>query len=525
MEHDRALADLYIGYAVDLFERGAMERADDFAETALLFNPESPDALFIRGEAARSDSRLGEAADFYSKAILDDTWNRFEPMEAVTSLAALHYRTGKSDEAYLLLYPYYSKIFDNLEQALLYTKILVKLDFPERALRAVRTASGRFPQNEELQKLRIRLDSSYRERAKELIREGDSQELFTKEAYRGVISRIPETKSIDASQKAADAEELLAMYENRWGEDRFSHVYKTWTEAVKLQEGESIEPLSAELFSTYDTFTGSEFELLCSASENGTYDMSGFTSFSGKITYDDNKDGYTEKRIEYTDGKIENMVWDRDQDSRPEVKVRFSGGEPVRVEIGQSGAAEGYYGRYPNLVKAVYLSNGEGEFILNLIPYEIDFTIFEDKEWDELNPPHLLEEVSFPRIDELLFYASKIERSSGERVHRYSSQDGKSEMHSVSTPERSVTGQYEGASLTRRKRVFDGEEGMEITEAYEKGELAYISYDGTGDGRSEYMEIYKEEEIIRLWDIDEDGVFDYEMRVERENREKTRETE
>ncbi|MFP4491003.1 MAG: hypothetical protein ACLFNZ_05970, partial [Spirochaetaceae bacterium] len=172
-----------------------------------------------------------------------------------------------------------------------------------------------------------------------------------------------------------------------------------------------------------------------------------------------------------------------------------------------------------------YLSNGEGEFILNLIPYEINFTIFEDEDWDELDPPHLLEEVSFPRIDELLFYASKIERSSGGRVHGYSSQDGKSEMHSVSTPERSVTGQYEGASLTRRKRVFDGQDGMEITEAYEKGELAYISYDGTGDGRSEYMEIYKDEEIIRLWDIDEDGVFDYEMRVERESREKSRETE
>ena len=63
MHHDRSLSAIYTEYAVEAFDNGDYRKADEYAETALVFYPESPDSLFIRGSAAHAGNRLAAAEE------------------------------------------------------------------------------------------------------------------------------------------------------------------------------------------------------------------------------------------------------------------------------------------------------------------------------------------------------------------------------------------------------------------------------------------------------------------------------
>jgi hypothetical protein len=92
--------------------------------------------------------------------------------------------------------------------------------------------------------------------------------------------------------------------------------------------------------------------------------------------------------------------------------------------------------------------------------------------------------------------------------------EGRSTLYPTAARDKSILGSYSGAELQRRMRDVDGDGFEEITEVYEQGELRVISFDGNGNNKAEYVERYEEDAVLRLWDIDEDGTFDYEMRIE-----------
>ncbi len=536
--HDRRLSDIYFEFAASAHSRGELERADELAETALLFDSHTPDALYIRAEYALGQEQFQRAADYLSRALLYPNWKRYDISGARRMLAAVYYRTDRAKEAYHLMQPSFPSILNEPAQASLYVRVLGKLDFDERAVAALRQAQAGFPAHGELQMLRIRYDRAYAREAIETLLEGDPEQLFGREAFREALmfAFAPEqemskqemsgglsVRGLGLGEKRQ--RELLSEYERRWEPDQLSSLYRLLLEARAIggnDEGENrIEELRAEwnrIASDAAELSGEEFSILRLISRTAGFEMRRMADFSGELRLDTDRDGFVDRRVGYAAGEIEEMSWDMNQDTRPETVIRFSKGSPREVAFHEKeekthNESIGTYGRYPNLVSATYVSENE-KIDVELVPYELDFDLFAGDDWSPLSPPSLPGGISFPSFDDILPYAAKIERSEGESTQLYSAEEGRSKLYPSSAREKRILGSYSGAELQRRMRDVDGDGIDEITEIYERGKLRIISFDGNGNNKAEYVERYEEDVVLRLWDIDEDGIFDYEMRIE-----------
>ncbi len=511
--HDRSLSALYTEYASDAFRAGLYEKADEYARAALVFHHASPDALYIRAETERRNERFASAAEFYTRALLYDTWLHFEAKEARFQLAKIQYRSGDLEAAYHMLSARYPTLLEESDEAALYVKILSLLGFEDRAKRTVRTAQGRFPQDEELQVLRIELDEDYRRQARSQVLAGDAQRLFHREAYRKIIE-VEYERGLGAVSDMIRP--LLDAYRKRWKEDRFLKSYRTWL-SLKLKRGESavsVKEAFAELFAAYNGFSGGELALLrgAVAEDELSAALSGFTAFSGIVLFDENGDGFDEKRVRYESGVIYRMEIDTNQDGRTDIAVSFSDSRPAVYERFNPSVKRGSYGEYPNLVE-VEFEDADSRVLMDLVPYEVDLDIFIEDEWNSLEVPQVITEIGLPPLNELLPFAARIDQKGRGSLLAYDALAGRSIVYPVAGTAERVIGDYEGENLRLRRRDIDGDGQMEITEQYLNGKLLYVVYDGNGNDRPEYRESYEDGERVRQWDVNEDGIYDYEMRI------------
>ncbi len=512
-EHDRSLSALYTEYASDAFRSGLYEKADEYARTALIFHHESPDALYIRGETERRNERFAAAAEFYTRALLYDSWLHFEENEARFHLAEIHYRNGDLESAYHVLSARFPDLLEESDEAALYVKILSLLGFGTRAERTVQAAHGRFPQDEELQVLRIGLDDGYRRQVRRQILAGDAQRLYHRGAYRKIIETEHERGYGAVSDMMGP---LLDGYKKRWESDRFYDSYSTWL-SLKVETDESavsVEEAFTKLFAGYNGFSGGELALLrgAVAEDELSAALSGFSAFSGIVLFDENGDGFDEKRVTYESGVLLRMEVDRNQDGRADIVVTFSDSRPTTYEVFNPSIKRGSYGEYPNLVEVEY-EDADSRVILDLVPYEVDFDIFIESEWNSLEVPHLIAGADLFPLNELLPFAARIDQKGKDSLLAYDALAGRSIVYPLAGTAERVIGDFEGENLRRRRRDIDGDGQMEITEHYRGGDLLSVVYDGNGNGRPEYRESYENGVRIRQWDVNEDGIYDYETRI------------
>lgn len=214
---DKKLSQLYTRYARDAFQRDELELADEYAESALLFTSNQPDALYIRGVSASSQKQFEKAEDFFSRALISTEWNYFDPSDARRRLVEILYRKRRHREAYHVFAGYFGgESGANPSQPVdssLYIRLLVQLDSEERAATAARRAQKAFPENGELQALRVELDPGFRRNVEEKILAGDSQKKYTRRTYQSLVSVLVD--SAPTAEAPARMQRLLDAYEKR----------------------------------------------------------------------------------------------------------------------------------------------------------------------------------------------------------------------------------------------------------------------------------------------------------------------
>jgi hypothetical protein len=506
---DRDLSMLYTRYAAEQLQEGMSARAAELASTALLFESENPDALYLVGRKALEDGRPERAGELLSTALSSNAWRFFSPREVRVDLAQALFRQGKTKDAYLLLSPYYaSNMSNSAEFLLLFSRLLEAMDKREMLAEMLQEAAERYPEHAELQALRISLDEEYAEQVLVRVLEGDEAQRYGRETYEELISR----------SSGKERGKLLTRYESRWSENRFSRLYR-------LLEAEEItsEKVST-FFSSFDTLSGSELERLAKAAgETEATDafQEGFSAFTGTVEYDRDGNGTVERYERFVEGVPEELRIDRSTDSGYDYLVQYSDGEPDRFTArggnGENRVVEMSYGEYPK-VREVRWQHDEELLEIRLVPYEYRFPIFtgEGEDGTVSEAPYrmadLREEIRMPDSAQLLPHASRIERrESNELAARFIRSTGTAEF-GIDEASYNRVARYAGAELERRDITYRGEDSTRITEWYRDGELKTLTYDGNGNGTPELIE-HHGRKILQMWDFDEDGAIDYETTI------------
>jgi Ca2+-binding EF-hand superfamily protein len=526
---DRELSTLYTRYAARQYQADEREQARELALTALLYQGDNPDALYMVGATALEAGRAAEAEEHLSEALVHDTWRFFTREEARLELAEALFRQGKTQEAYHLLSPYRAvNVRYSPEFLMLYSRILRTLGKNEELRRSLQDGLRRYPQHGGLQALHISIDREYARQALDRILEGDQAGRYGREAYAELIR----------SSSGEERRRLLQRYEERWQPDRFSRLYSL------LAEGRQSPEAYASFFSSVDSLPGDELQRLISEaqrqappdggktegengdkaggtdeSETGSTDgggsagdalQEGFASFSGTIEYDRDNDGTIERTEQFQRGEPRELRV-MHEESGEKYTAEFSGGEPERFSVVGERTVEIIYEQYPR-VERVRWQREEGILDVKLVPYEYRYPLFVSGSGDYYRMPALQEELEFPAADTLLPHASAIERREGGVLSaRYDRRSGRA----VFTPagiSRDTVATYRDAELEKREMKYRGEETARITEYYRQGELQTLLYDGNGNGTPELIE-HHGREILQMWDFDEDGSIDYETTI------------
>jgi hypothetical protein len=244
--------------------------------------------------------------------------------------------------------------------------------------------------------------------------------------------------------------------------------------------------------------------------------------FSGTITEDIDRDGWSESRTSYRDGTISGYSYDADQDLLPELEVFFSFGIPTQAELTASDADSSVrvyvkWEQYPAILQAEL----EG---VRYIPRPGEF-LFKPLELRDLLGSALLypERVFSKRISRrtLVSLALTIERPGREipeSLERIEMNRGVPQRSRVYLQDRLIadTEYLLGQPLLQRIDMdLDGR--LETIRRFNQGEslqgdatnLASSESDWDGDGIYEYGERYLEDTVIRSWDMDGDGIREY----------------
>jgi tetratricopeptide (TPR) repeat protein len=499
---DREISRLYTRYAAVQFREGSTERAADLASAALLFDAVNPDALYLVGSHALQTGQFSAARERLSRALVQERWQFFTPLEAREKLAEALFALGRTAEAYHLLSPYRSSGAKNSPRFfLLYSRLLEEMDKREELLRTLAEAIDRFPQHDGLQTMRIRADAEYGGEVLSRILDGDPARRYGKAVYAALIR----------SRSGEERTKVLERYEERWSPDRFSRLYRLI--AAEEYEAEAVE----SFFGSVDALEGEEIEALLSAfRKRGAEETfrSGFAAFTGEIGYDEDGNGRVERREHYLGGEPDRLhVYGREPNGYAYL-LEYNGGTPDRLTVREAGeqpaAVEVDYGSYPR-VEEVRWQEGEELLSIRLVPYEYRYPIFTGEERGPLME-RLAGELEPPKSERLLPHASRIERREGrELTARFIRAEEAARMGMQESSYRSVA-EYAGTTLVRREKQYRGEEAARIVEYYREGRLQTLVYDGNGNGTPELIE-HHGREILQMWDFDEDGSIDYETRM------------
>jgi hypothetical protein len=250
--------------------------------------------------------------------------------------------------------------------------------------------------------------------------------------------------------------------------------------------------------------------------------------FTGTITEDADRDGYDESRAVYNEGLLQGYACDADQDLEPELEVFFDRGLPVRAgiaappdEVSGPGPVtmEGRrvfleWEHYPAALRAeldnVAYIPGPGEFFFQPLQFR-DFLgsslLYPEREF--------IRPVSRRALVAMALFIERPGATVPGSVERTEMQNGvrRRSRERLGDALVSETEYLLGQPLVQRIDMdLDGR--LETIRRFRRrdfppddtGELASSESDWDGDGVYEYGETYREDRVVRSWDMDGDGV-------------------
>ena len=491
------LSNRYAQIAYEEFRRQRLNEAEDLIESALVFWPLNPDALFMQANIAVQHNRSDQALELLPKVFSGYPLQYFSHSEALKFYLRSLLRHDETSQALMVISLLPPETAANRE--LLELKAMA-LDcegmddiLMETLVRGVRL----YPESDILQAMLVGRSANYRRVVQQRILTEEEGDVYGPHTVRTLI---------EEASGPVEKRRILDTYTQRWGEDQFVRVY-----SLELAEVIDTGRVGAALQNADGITEGLLLKLWEILAEKGQTElfMQAFGNFSGRVRRDPDADGLYEIEEIYQDGIIRTVKADLDTTQGNASRIDFSGGVPAGFVLKRDDGStvEGRYRRYPEL-KSVRIPGGTNTVLdIDLVPYSVNYPI---RGWSDYKVPDsvpLPDVKEFPELHTFLQNAALIRTVNENRVTaRFNREAGSVEMLEDDTVK--IRSELLGETVTERRRDPDGDGFFEIREYYQAGQLVRISFDGNDNNIPEYVEDYGET-VDKMWDIDEDGIADY----------------
>lgn len=503
-----AIADLYVEAALDSRGTGDAAHALNLAETALVYDPASSDALYLRAVFLRVDQeRTQEVLADLSSALVLNTYRSVSPSRAAIEYARALHRTRRSQDALLVLgdlnrdTPGFDLEF--LADVHHLEAIAARaIGLHGQADLALEAGRRRFPDDPRFLFLELQREPEpsfrYRREIDRLLGEGVESPDMGEVLLRYALTAPVESERLWASRRYVDmGGDDPAVLLAAPGLQGSAAVRQQFLQLDGLARRDVLlDLLDLELPELTE-------ELLASAAE-----------FTGVSRTDRDGDGFWEERVTLSGGAVTLWEVDRDQDGVIELALSFSGGEPDALQVSQNGGVRARYERYP-WVRAVTVTEAGGtlEYIAEPFSLQIPVVAAVPFGGPVLSSP-LEVARGFTGVDlrAALRAAARVlvrdhsglvreerflERGMTVRTRHDTTGDGMFDHLVV----------YRTGLPASALRDIDADGYYEVAEAYENGRISAVIVDEDDNGVPDVIE-YGTGDGIREWDLDQDGTID-----------------
>ncbi len=494
---NKLLSKLYFRNAVQEYDGKKIDSALRLLDVALSFDNEVSDSHYLRAKILWGKKQYVSARAEVETALLNHNWNYYNDIEGRVLLAEIQYRLGDAGAAYINLLPYKAFITGRPETAELFLKIERVLGKNKDAVTIARS----FPQQGFAQQILAEEDPQWRSLALSRITQQKSGNLvtyYTKEALQQLI--------VDSSKDTCTS--LLRYYKKRWGKDRFYYINSLCFTTVPVKK------ILDMLFVPGNTITRREINRIKMIldTRNVLYDAAAyFSSKSFTITDDLNNDGIVDMVTSITDGMIQKVRYDKNQDGNPDYIIGCKGGKIMTLKIRASAFIDITFLSYP-YVGTYRISRQNKTRKYSIVPYALTLPLVLMPKNAVLEPVSINAYIKLPstytledcssaftendRKDSITIQADRI--SSDNTLVSFLNSKG------VILRKR----EYRGTQLQKQTEDINGDGVPDLFFTYHQGTCATMAYDGNNNGHPEYVEEYYPNKMTK-WDFNDDGIFDF----------------
>lgn len=471
---DRELADVYYQKALEVDDPLAKE---SFLRTSLVFREDRADVWYRLGvlhdgKPRQAESYLRTALDLGLPADLEE--------DAQYSLARHAFRLKQYDTAWNLV-----SGMEDARGLQLATEVALMRGDTAAAKALARRGFSRYPGESFFLLTRVRLDDELAASILKGLLEGDRR-YATPDLVRFYL--LSETNPLVTS-------DLLALYDEVAGEPSFEQAMAEMRQQTRISYS-----FIDDIIDRFPLLDLNQYRTLADrlpSDDLRSFLESRILQSPGRLSYDENGDGYYEMALFFEDGKWSLVTYDGDQDGENDWMVKFTDSRPVSVEWTKEGVKHRVeYGYYPSAQSfetegLELVTFGGAGYPLPLV--EMPSSIF----------------TAVPRLHlgsgtEMFPEDAVLERNvlgTSPRAVRLLS-GGRTLTEGPDFRRVSVAGK-----VTTGERDLDGDGRFELREIWEEGKLTGYTEDRDGDGLPEYAELLADP-IRRMWDLTGDGVFD-----------------
>jgi hypothetical protein len=493
---DKLITDIYLKNGVHQFTTGNYEEALYLSTITLSFDKESSDAIFIKALSNRYLKIKSTTITDLSEAIINNKWIYYNEITGRVYLSKYMYFDGRNEDAYLNLLPFINDLTKDSYSTEIFIRIALSLGKVDEAVQSAKNLLRNQAYDSYAQLILLLYDEQWRLEASQILEQGDPSEIFSKEVLQAFM------------QINTECGYLNELYFKRWGDDRF---YKISNVCSNI---ETLPDLLDELYPENIVVNFDEFirinELI--KNENNILNLlkDKLNSINFEIEYDSDLNGFIDTKSFFSMGQLKSFSYDKNQDNNFDYFIDIND-YPVSLKIVTMNDVSTFiYQEYPDLIQVVYSSN-KLKVDYQLIPYKLTFDVISLPINILQDIPRVLRDVTLPDNKILTDFSAK--KTSTDKENNYISN------YSIMGTEESIDETYnsDGVKIVERKyrnsilisvyKDFDSDGVFDTKYDYKDGILLTISFDENNNGISEYIENH-EEELVRSWDFNEDGIID-----------------
>ncbi len=517
---EQNIAFCYFKQAEKLYNSGDISSVKELLKISLEFFPDFSEANFLYSRLnLQKQETTYQGIEYLEKAINADSWVSTNPYLAKLKLAEVLLRTGQFKRANRILLELGNQRIENTDIALLRAQYLKGMRETQRLKNYLSDALKRFPKTLKFYLLYTEVldETGDINRAKAVLAAGLNE--FPHEPAllyaQARIEQNPKTrialiKEYFISNGRDPGAALLGLHSEP---DNPRYYLKLFLSLGGNSYVDYLEEAYRLLKTDHDLL-----KELVDASLN----------YSGMRFVDSNHDGYYEERYRYSQGKLESLELDSNQDGAAEIEIKFiskagsnsdsTAGNAIPVQVillnEEDSRIRYHYSEYPFLY-SISFPIAQGREVYHLLPNQFVLEILtrSSEAGDSYFRLYLHNDPGWASKKDILIHSFRMDEYVSESVYpaRVYTYSGGQIVRLNEDPNedglfRRIV-HYRGSAPALGFRDLDGDGHYEIREEYSEGGLIKIALDQDGNGKFEYVQIINPNTEM-YWDYNGDGVYD-----------------